>query len=65
MVEPLDNKTLELKCSSQTVVLTSSHEVLVENSTWHPEFGKSVENKKITIPFNDGQLITKIEVIKE
>ena len=65
MVELLDNKTLELKCSSQTVVLTSSHEVFVENSTWHPEFGKSVENKKVTIPFNEGKLITKIEVIKE
>ncbi|WP_281547015.1 alginate lyase family protein [Pseudoalteromonas sp. PAR1] len=65
MVELLDNKTLALKYSSQTVELTTSHEIFVEKSTWHPEFGKSVENKKITIPFNDGQLITKIKVIKE
>lgn len=63
MVEPLDNKTLELKCSSQTVVLTSSHELSVEKSTWHPEFGKSVENNKISIPFSDSHLITKIKVI--
>ena len=63
MVEPLDNKTLELKCSSQTVELISSHELFVEKSTWHPEFGKSVENNKISIPFSDSQLITKIKVI--
>lgn len=63
MVKSLDNKTLELKCSSQTVVLTSSRELFVEKCTWHPEFGKSVENKKISIPFSDSQLITKIKVI--
>jgi len=67
---------LELKQVSQTclelslacerkVILVSSHNYFIEDSTWHPEFGKTIPNKKIVIPFNNEQLITEIRIQKE
>lgn len=39
--------------------------LLLEESTWHPEFGISIPNKKVIVPFNAGSLATKITVIKD
>lgn len=65
-IKKVDETSLELKfaCKSK-VVLVSSHACFVEESTWHPEFGKTIPNQKIVIPFTNGNLITKINIKKE
>ena len=55
---------ISLACKSK-VILVSSNAYFIEESTWHPEFGKTIPNKKIVIPFTNGKLITKIKIIKE
>ena len=51
-----DDQTLCLFCSSEPIK--------INESTWHPEFGKSIPNKKIEIEFSNGQLRTEIKNIK-
>jgi uncharacterized heparinase superfamily protein len=65
-IKLLDEKTLELKlpCSSK-VLFISTHDCFVVNSTWHPEFGRSIANKKIVVPFCNGRLTTEFKIIKE
>lgn len=61
-----DKKIIKLQLTNGEILFfTSSHDVVLEESTWHPEFGKTIANKKILIPFVDGHLITKIEFRKE
>ena len=65
-LKQVDDLNLELSLSfGNKVVLVSSHACFVEESTWHPEFGKSIPNKKIIIPFANGKLTTEIKIIKE
>ena len=45
-------------------VISSAESINVKDSTWHPEFGKSVANKKIEIEFTNGNLTTEIKQIK-
>ncbi|WP_368881697.1 heparinase II/III family protein [Shewanella algae] len=45
-------------------LISSSEPVIVKQSTWHPEFGKSIANKKIEIEFANGHLRTEIKQIK-
>ena len=42
--------------------LESSLPLDIVDSTWHPEFGKSIQNKKIKIPFSNGTLKTTIHL---
>ncbi|HAS6312345.1 TPA: alginate lyase family protein [Vibrio vulnificus] len=44
--------------------VTSSEPILIKDSTWHPEFGKTIANKKIEINFANGNLRTEITKIK-
>ncbi|ENU5779155.1 heparinase II/III family protein [Vibrio vulnificus] len=44
--------------------VTSSEPMLIKDSTWHPEFGKTIVNKKIEINFANGNLRTEITKIK-
>ncbi len=39
----------------------SSEALVIRDSTWHPEFGKSIKNKKIEIDFTSGNL--KVEIM--
>ncbi|QUX94531.1 heparinase [Marinomonas sp. CT5] len=39
--------------------------LILEESTWHPEFGVSVPNKEIVVPFSTGRLSTKITILKD
>jgi uncharacterized heparinase superfamily protein len=66
VIKQVDETSLELgfECRNK-VTLVSSHACFVEESTWHPEFGKTMPNKKIVIPFTNGHLITKINIQKE
>ncbi|ELN6867944.1 TPA: alginate lyase family protein [Vibrio parahaemolyticus] len=43
--------------NSQMLTLESNSEVLIEPSTWHPEFGKSIPNIKLVFPIKN-QLLT-------
>ncbi|ELK8588953.1 TPA: heparinase [Vibrio vulnificus] len=45
-------------------LVTSSEPILVKVGTWHPEFGKTIANKKIEINFANGNLKTEITKIK-
>lgn len=65
-VKQLDETRFELKIANKTkLILTSSQPCFIRESTWHPEFGKTILNKKFVIPFTGGKLITKIKIIKE
>jgi len=65
-VKQLDETSLELKLVNKTkLILTSSQACLIRESTWHPEFGKSIPNYKIIIPFANGKLTTEIKITKE
>lgn len=50
---------LQLKCGKQ-VILQASEDILIENTTWHPQFGISIPNKKLVIPFCSDQLEVNI-----
>ena len=64
-VKQLDETSLELKLVNKTkLILTSSQACLIRESTWHPEFGKSIPNYKIIIPFANGKLTTEIKITK-
>lgn len=54
----------KLACGG-AVMMRFSKRVEVCESTWHPNFGKSVENRKLTIPFSDGKLVTTLDFIEE
>ncbi|MGF1853522.1 heparinase II/III family protein [Vibrio satsumensis] len=45
---------------SQILTLESNSEVLIEDSTWHPEFGKSIPNKKLVFPIEDQALTVSV-----
>lgn len=65
-VKQLDETSFELKLENKTKLsLTSSQACFIRESTWHPEFGKTIPNKKFVIPFTGGNLITTIKIIKE
>lgn len=65
-VKRLDETSFELKLLNKTkLILTSSEACFIRESTWHPEFGKTIPNNKFVIPFSGGNLITTIKIIKE
>lgn len=62
-VKVIDSYTVELTGPAQEkVTFESSSSVIVEGSTWHPEFGKSIPNKRLVIPIQSSFLTTKISV---
>lgn len=66
IVKTINEYTLELILQSNTKVsLSSSLPCSVVETTWHPEFGKAIANKKVLIPFDNRNLITKIEIVRE
>jgi uncharacterized heparinase superfamily protein len=62
-VNIVDPSTLMLKLPCKIeVIFTSSIPHVVLDSTWHPEFGRTIDNKKILIPFVGDTIATKIEI---
>ncbi|WP_322803505.1 alginate lyase family protein [Vibrio alfacsensis] len=45
---------------SQILTLESNSEVLIEDSTWHPEFGMSIPNKKLVFPIENQALTVSV-----
>lgn len=61
----LSEKELKITKDDEVLCLISSSEPInLKESTWHPEFGKSIPNKKIEIEFTNGTLRTVIKQIK-
>lgn len=61
----LSEKELKIIKDDEVLCLISSAEpIIIKDSTWHPEFGKSIANKKIEIEFANGILRTEIKHIK-
>ncbi|TQF72187.1 heparinase II/III family protein [Pseudoalteromonas luteoviolacea] len=56
---------LKIEMNSEALCsIVSSEPIAVKDSTWHPEFGKTIANKKIEIAFDSGNLRTEIKHIK-
>ncbi|MDN3614828.1 heparinase II/III family protein [Vibrio gallaecicus] len=45
-------------------VFVSTEPIVIKDCSWHPEFGKTIANKKIEIVFTSGHLRTEIKKIK-
>lgn len=45
---------------SQILTLESNSKMLIEDSTWHPEFGKSIPNKKLVFPIENQALTVSV-----
>lgn len=65
-VHIINDKVLDLHIKTGIKLrLISSENLELKTSTWHPEFGKTVDNKKVIIPFTGDELVTKIEFIRQ
>ncbi|EOB6645335.1 heparinase II/III family protein [Vibrio fluvialis] len=61
----LSEKELKIMKDGEVLCLiVSAQQMTIKDSTWHPEFGKSIANKKIEIDFTNGCLRTEIIQIK-
>lgn len=49
------NATLTLSCGRQ-LTFEASQNIFLEDTTWHPEFGLSIPNRKLMIPIKDNVL---------
>jgi uncharacterized heparinase superfamily protein len=56
--------TLQLPSGTQALV-TCSQPISVVDSTWHPQFGVSIENKKLIVLFNSATLESTIQILKD
>lgn len=60
VVETSSNK-VQLTASTKTVVIAvEGADVALQDSTWHPEFGKVIPNKKLIFNFSGNKAITKV-----
>lgn len=58
----LDSYTIKLTLKSNKVVFFKSEKpVKLVASSYHPNFGATIENYKIIVPFTDGSLLTRVE----
>ena len=64
VVQNSDYECEIFKHGTRLCVLASKSILQLKDSTWHPEFGKSVANKKVEISFDNGRLQTEIRMIK-
>ena len=62
----VNDKSINILFNNKCICnFTSSESINIVDSTYHPEFGKSIPNKKIEIPFANGNLKTQINLISE
>ncbi|PSU95376.1 heparinase [Photobacterium kishitanii] len=60
------NRILILKINDfLNVEFSSSDDIKIESSTWHPRFGESVDNNKIIINFNKNKISSFIKILKD
>jgi uncharacterized heparinase superfamily protein len=63
IVNQLSDNKLSLSLNDNILCYFESPEpIRITDSTWHPEFGKSIPNKKIEIDFDSGALETCISM---
>lgn len=66
LLKKTNEKSVEVFLADHILcTLSSSEAITIMDSTYHPEFGKSIPNKKIQIPFSNGNLKTQINFISE
>lgn len=65
-VEQINDKSVEFFLAGQIIcILSSSEDIIILDSTYHPKFGESIPNKKIQIAFSGVYLKTQINLISE
>ena len=65
-VKKTNDKSVTVFFAGQIIcTISSSEAITILDSTYHPEFGKSIPNKKIQILFSGGYLKTQINLISE
>lgn len=65
-IKQVNETCVELKLASKVkLILKSSQPCFIKETTWHPDFGATIPNKKIHIPFLGGKLTTSINIQKE
>jgi len=65
VVEILANEIVLQLPAGQRVKFSSSGVINVVDSTWHPQFGVSVNNKKFIISFTSTSLKSTIQILKD
>jgi len=55
---------LMLESGTRIEMLVDNGLVVVENSTWHPQFGKTISNKKFKVSFTENILTTTFSILK-
>lgn len=61
----VDDQTLEISLGDGSVIaVQSDHQIDIKNSSWHPEFGASVKNKKLLIRFAKPTLEVRFQLIR-
>lgn len=66
LLKKTNDKSVEVFLADHILcTLSSSEAITILDSTYHPEFGKSIPNKKIQIPFSNGNLKTQINLVSE
>ena len=57
----MQNEKVVLTCKSgKEVLFIASSKVTIEKSTWHPEFGSSLQNVRLVVYLDTSSLITEI-----
>jgi len=61
-----DDKTVKLLLADKKTIITIffNNEFQIVESSWHPEFGVSVKNKKLLVEINNNKLISTINMGK-
>lgn len=60
--EVLDSKTIFLFTTKKKIVFKSNQDMIISNSTWHPNFGIKYDSKKISINLQDAKLSVDMKI---
>jgi uncharacterized heparinase superfamily protein len=65
-VQPIDEKTVRLITKDKVEVLVNCHcNIQILNSTYHPKFGISINNKRLKMDLVENQLNTVVSISEE
>jgi uncharacterized heparinase superfamily protein len=65
-VQPIDDKTVRLITKDKVEVLVNCHcNIQILNSTYHPKFGISINNKRLKMDLVENQLNTVVSISEE
>ena len=65
VISAIDEHSLNINLMDGTTIrLTSQEKIMLQASTWHPNFGITQSSQKVVIPFSRGKLSTEIKIVK-